>query len=183
MNQISARTGTITRRTPIRFALGSLLCILFAMTHHLPAQIAAGGLTGTVRDTSGAIVVGATMTLTNSDTGATIQAPSTSTGTYVFEAVNPGTYTLRASSPGFKSFSSSGVEIHIQRTATIDINFEPGSVSEQVVVTAAAPLLQAEDAAVGQTIDARTVDAMPLANRDWTSLAQHAAGARARTTP
>jgi hypothetical protein len=176
MHQMLARPGTTTRRTPIQFVFGLLLCVLFAVTHHLSAQIAAGGLTGTVRDSSGAIVVGANMTLTNESTGTTVHTPSTSTGTYVFEAVNPGTYTLRATSPGFKSYASEGVEIHIQRIATIDVSFQTGPVSEEVVVTAAVPLLQAEDAAVGQTIDAHMIDAMPLANRDWTSLAQLAAG-------
>lgn len=160
----------------VLYVAAVVLCTVFALAGHMAAQVATGGVTGTVRDSSGAFVVGATLTLKSSTTGVSLKAPSTSTGTYVFEAVSPGTYTLEVSSAGFKGYQSDGVEVHIQRTATIDIVLQPGSVNEDVIVTAAAPLLQAEDAAVGQTIDAKTVDNMPLNTRDWTALAQLAAG-------
>ena len=66
--------------------------------------------------------------------------------------------------------------IHLQQDSTIDISLEPGAVSEQVSVTAAAPLLQAEDASLGQTIDTQTMNNMPLNGRNWASLAQLASG-------
>jgi hypothetical protein len=160
------------------FTIGSILAlwIVLLLPISLFAQIATGRLTGTVKDSSGAVVVGATITLTNNGTGVVSTVPSTSTGTYVFEAVNPGTYKLQAVSVGFKSFTSEGVVIHLQQDATVDISLEPGATSERVTVTAAAPLLQAEDASLGQTIDTRTINDMPLAGRNWASLAQLSAG-------
>ena len=66
--------------------------------------------------------------------------------------------------------------MHVQQTLTVDIRFATGAVNQQVTVTAAAPLLQAENAAVGQTITTETVNDLPLQTRDWASLAQLSAG-------
>ena len=153
-----------------------LLGIFLLFPACLKAQIDTGRLTGTVKDSSGALIAGVRITLTNHDTGIVTSIDTTSTGTYVFEAVTPGTYALQAISTGFKTYSSDGVIIHLQQIATIDITLIPGSTTENVVVSASAPLLQAEDASLGQTIDQKDIDGMPLNGRNWTSLAQLAAG-------
>lgn len=153
-----------------------LLSLLLYMPQLSFSQINTGGITGTVKDTTGAVVSGAKITLTNDATGVVTSTTSTSTGTYSLGGVMPGTYTLRGSATGFQEFVDKGLEVHVQQTLTVDVPLEAGSVRQEVVVTAAAPLLQAENAAVGQTITTRTVNDLPLQSRDWASLAQLSAG-------
>jgi len=153
-----------------------VLCFMLLAANPLSAQIDTGGITGTVTDPTGAVVPGATLTLTNDATGVIVTTKSTSSGTYSLNAIRPGTYTLRGEAPGFQTFVDKGLEVHLQNTLTIDIPFTTGAVKQQVTVTAAAPLLQAENGAVGQTIPSQTVNDLPLNGRNWASLAQLAAG-------
>jgi hypothetical protein len=142
----------------------------------LTAQIDTGGITGTVQDSSGAVIVGAQVTLTNEATGVKTTVKSTSTGTYVFDAVKPGTYTIEAQATGFEKYINRGEMVHVQQVLTIDFSLVPGSERQQVTVTAAAPLLQAENAAIGQTVGTTMVNDLPLNGRNWVSLAQLSAG-------
>jgi hypothetical protein len=152
------------------------LAVAMFLPAFLCAQVDTGGVTGTVTDPSGAAVPGAKVTLTNNATSLVETTESTATGTYTFSGVRPATYTLRAEQRGFQTFIDKGLEIHVQQTATIDIPLVAGAVSQEVTVTASAPLLQAENAAVGQTITSQTVNDLPLQTRDWASLAQLSAG-------
>jgi hypothetical protein len=147
----------------------------------LAAQLDRGEITGTVEDPSGAVVQKATIELINNDTSAITTTKSTATGTYVFDDVLPGNYTVEAEAPAFQKYVVHGVIVQVQQVETIDIHFATGNVQQSVTVTAAAPLLEAESAQVGQTITNQAVNDLPLATRDWTSLAQMSAGVS--TTP
>ncbi|MGA8160440.1 MAG: TonB-dependent receptor [Acidobacteriaceae bacterium] len=142
----------------------------------LRAQIDTGGVTGTVFDPSGAVVPGARITLTNVATDAKTVTDSTATGTYDFSGVLPGSYRIEAEAKGFSNYQVRGLDIHVQQVLTQDVHLTAGNVQQQVTVTAAAPLLQAQNAAVGQTITTQTINDLPLATRDWGSLAQLSAG-------
>jgi len=161
---------------PGMLRLASLLCLLVLSTNPISAQIDTGGITGTVTDRAGAVVADATITLTNDETSVVLSTKSTSTGTYSLNAIRPGTYTLRGEAAGFQTFVDNGLQVHVQNTLTVDISLVAGAVKQEVTVTAAAPLLQAENAAVGQTITSQTVNDLPLNGRNWTSLGQLAAG-------
>ena len=156
--------------------LASVLLFTLFFPALLRAQLDTGGITGTVMDPSGAVVPGATVILTNTATSVAQTMPSTSTGTYSFSGVRPGTYNLRVEAAGFDAFVTRGLQIHVQQTLTVDAHLVTGRVSQQVTVTAAAPLLQAESASVGQTITTEAVNDLPLQTRDWASLAQLSAG-------
>ena len=167
-------------RTKSRHKLSNILlscacCVLLCVTPAF-AQIDTGGVTGTVTDSTGAIVAGATVKLVNEATGVSSAGVSTSTGAYSFNAVRPGSYTLQVEAPGFQTTVDKNVQVHIQQTQTIDIHLATGAVTQQVTVTGAAPLLQAENGAVGQTITGQVINSMPLKSRDWASLAQLSAG-------
>jgi hypothetical protein len=160
------------------------LCALFAglaLPQRLAAQLDTGGITGTVTDPTNAVVPGAKITLTNTETSVAQAMQSTSTGTYDFTGVRPGTYSLRAEKPGFQAFVDDGLLVHVQETLTVDVHFVTGQVTQQVTVTAEAPLLQAENAAVGQTVTTQDVNDLPLQTRDWASLAQLSAGVATAT--
>lgn len=139
-------------------------------------QIATGGVAGTVKDASGAVVPDAQITLTNQATDVRLTARSTSSGTYVFETVPVGVYNLKAEKQGFKTYVASGIQVHIQNVVTADIPLAVGAVSQEVKVNSAVPLLQAQDASLGQTIPEVQVNDLPLNGRNWLSLTQLSAG-------
>ena len=157
------------------FPILGLLGVLY-LPCQLTAQIDRGEVTGTVRDRSGAVITGAKVVLTNDATGISATTQSTATGTYVFDNLIPGTYSIDAEATGFEHYVVHGLYVHVQQVLTTDIPLATGNVKESVTVTASAPLLQAENGAIGQTITTETVNDLPLATRDWGSLAQLAAG-------
>ena len=158
--------------------MASILIAAFAALSatSLLAQIDMGGVAGTVEDSTGAVVRGAKITLMNEATRVTQTVQSSSSGSYVFPAVPVGTYTLKADATGFKIYKETGIQIHIQNIVTADIPLVPGSVSQQVTVTSAVPLLQAQDATLGQTVPTQQINDLPLNGRNWLSLAQLSAG-------
>jgi hypothetical protein len=157
-------------------SLTLLLAVPLLCSLPLRAQIDTGGISGTVSDSSNAVIRGATVTLLDDATGISTTARSGSTGVYAFNGLNPGSYTITVAPTGFETYVTHGILVHVQQTVTLDIHLTPGSVQQQVTVTAAAPLLQAEDASVGQTIDSKTLNGLPLNGRNWISLAQLSAG-------
>jgi hypothetical protein len=163
-------------RSPHRlFSLLSLL-IFLSIPAWVSAQLDRGEVTGTVEDPSGAVVAKALIVLTNANTGVKTTTQSTATGTYVFDDVLPGRYTVEVQVAGFEKYVVRDVVIHVQQVMTVDAHLSTGSVQESVSVTAATPLLEAESAQVGQSISNQAVNELPLATRDWGSLAQLSAG-------
>jgi hypothetical protein len=160
--------------------LGLLLAL--AIPVRLAAQLDRGEITGTVEDQSGAVVGNAVILLTNDDTGVKETTKSTATGTYVFDDILAAKYTIEAQAPNFEKYVVHGIIVHVQQVLTIDVHLATGSVQQSVEVTAAAPLLQAENAQVGQSVSNLTVNDMPLATRDWGSLAQLSAGVNTDAT-
>jgi hypothetical protein len=152
------------------------LLVALCVPARLAAQLDRGEITGTVQDPSGAVVPNAAITLINDDTAVREVTKSTATGTYVFDDVLPGKYSIEAQANGFRKYVVHGVIVHVQQTLTVDVPLVTGNVQESVTVTAAAPLLEAESAQLGQSVTNQAVNDLPLATRDWGSLAQLAAG-------
>lgn len=171
-------SSNLRRSILVIAALVAVVCLPM----RLAAQLDRGEITGTVEDPSGAVIPNATITLTNEATSAKIIAASTSTGTYVFDNVTPGNYTIEASAAGFGKFVEHGVAVHVQQVNTVDVKLATSNVQQTVTVTAAAPLLQTENAQVGQSVSNQEVNDLPLATRDWGSLAQLAAGVTTAAT-
>jgi hypothetical protein len=144
------------------------------------AGIDMGGITGTVKDPSGALVAHAQCTLTNIGTGVSQKTVTTSAGAYSFSLVQVGTYTLKVEAPGFKESLLDNIVVHLGSTNTEDITLQIGAVTEHVSVTSAAPLLQAQDASLGMTIDNSAATELPIfggsGGRSFMSLATIAPG-------
>ncbi len=157
------------------------LFLLLCVPGRLAAQLDRGEITGTAEDPSHAVVQNASIVLTNDNTGVKTTTKSTSTGTYVFDDVIPGKYAIEAEAGGFEKYVVHDLYVQVQQVLTVDIHFATGNVQQSVTVTAAAPLLEAENAQVGQSITNEAVNDLPLATRDWGSLAQMSAGVS--TTP
>ena len=121
-------------------------------------------------------MAGAQVTLTNEGTGVSITTLSGSTGEYSFSAVKIGHYSLSAEFRGFQKVQQNNVTVDVQQKVLVDIALPPGQATEVVVVNAAPPALQTQDASVGQVIEERAVNALPLNGRNFTFLAQLSAG-------
>src|SRR5690348_8182546 len=140
------------------------------------AQVDTGTIVGTVTDPSGAVVSGAKITLTNLGTNAALSTTACSDGTYTFTPVRVGNYKIDVSAPGFQTSSQRNISVDVSSHVEVNIALKPGSVTEVVEVTSSAPILETQTAAVGQVVDRRSVDSLPLNGRNFTFLAQLAAG-------
>jgi len=152
------------------------LAVLLCSAAPLRAQVDTGSILGTVSDTSGASVHGATVTLTNEGTNASLSTTTGSDGGYKFTPVRIGSYKLTATLQGFQTVTQKNVVVNVGADVVVDFSLKPGSVSETVEVASTVPVLETQDASVGQVVDSRSVDNLPLNGRNFTFLAQLAAG-------
>ena len=150
-----------------------LLCITILLLHGLAAVTFAQDVTaridGQVMDPAGAVVMGATVTLTNTKTGEVRTVESNDSGQYTLTLIPPGTYDLSVKAQGFKEYLSKGLELNVNDRKTINIPLETGAVSESVTVTAEAPLIQTTPT-VGDVVENRRVVELPLNNRNFMQL-------------
>jgi carboxypeptidase family protein/TonB-dependent receptor-like protein len=161
-------------RAPL-LVLASLVVLLCGAAP-LRAQVDAGAILGTVSDASGGSVRGATVTLTNEGTNASLSTTTNADGTYKFTPVRIGSYKVTATLQGFQTVTQKGVTVNVGQEVVVDFTLKPGSVSETVEVQSSVPVLETQDASVGQVIDSRSVNDLPLNGRNFTFLAQLAAG-------
>ncbi len=150
-----------------------LLCAFSMLLLIAAAPLAAqtqGRLTGTVTDTSGAVIPGAPVTLTNAATGVEQSANTNESGVYLFPYVVPGQYELTVAYEGFKTATRANLTVETATTRTVDIALEVGEVAEVVTVEATTPLLESATSSVGQFIERETVFNMPLQSRRSASL-------------
>src|SRR6266850_2552795 len=110
-------------------------------------------LTGTITDTSSAVVVSAQVTAINVANNFETATETNSEGIYRITFLRPGTYRVRITAPGFKSFIRENVELRVGATLPINVIMEVGAVAESFQVTAAAPLLETETSSTGTVID------------------------------
>jgi hypothetical protein len=142
----------------------------------LHAQVDTGSISGTVTDSTGAIVKGATVKLLNEGTSAELTTTAGDAGTYTFSPVRIGNYTLTVSAQGFQTTTQHHITVNVGSALLVNFTLKPGAVSETVEVTSTTPLLATQDASVGQVVDSRNVNNLPLNGRNFTFLAQTVAG-------
>jgi hypothetical protein len=140
------------------------------------AQTTTATAQGTILDTSGALVPGATVTLRSESTGFVRSAVSDARGAYALPFVPVGTYTLTVSLQGFKTVSQRDLRFEIGQELTIDMVLEAAAIAEEVVVTAAAPLVQTTRSTLDTVISREQLDDLPLNGRQAASLAMLAPG-------
>jgi hypothetical protein len=159
-----------------RFSCVIVVSVLLFSASLLHAQVDTGSISGTVTDASGAVLKGATVTLTNEGTGAELTTTTGDSGTYTFSPVRIGNYTVSATAGGFQKTTQKNLTVNVGTNVLANFSLKPGAVSETVEVTSTTPQLQTQDASVGQVVDARNVNNLPLNGRNFTFLAQTVAG-------
>jgi hypothetical protein len=152
-----------------------LSCALLALPGVGYAQEAV--LSGTVADSTGAVLPGVTVTAVNTATGNTFTDVTDGTGRYRIPA-RIGTYQVTAELPGFTTVTRPNIELLVGQTATVNMQMAVSTIQEAVTVTADAPLLDVSQSSIGGNIDQRQMQELPIQGRDWTSLALLAPGNR-----
>ena len=142
------------------------VCGFFLACGCIHAQQTSGSAVGLVTDHSGAAVAGASVTLTNVDTGDRRSATTNASGDYQFVNLIPGNYRVDVENTGFKHFIRTNVVVQVQGSTRVDAALELGNVSETVEVSSQAPLLETEQATVGQVVAGRAVSELPLNGRN-----------------
>jgi carboxypeptidase family protein len=140
------------------------------------AQVDTGTILGTVKDQSGGVLPGATVTITHEGQAFTLSAVTREDGSYVFTPIRTGTYAIDVEFQGFKKGVRRGITVSIQQQAVVDFSLQPGGVAEELVVTADAPLLQTGTGTVGETLKSEVIENLPINGRDYTILARLSAG-------
>jgi hypothetical protein len=161
----------------MKSCLTQALSLVVLCSIPLFAQRDFGTLTGTVTDTTGAVVAGAKILITEQATGVKDTVESDSTGTYVRPLLKPGTYTIEVEATGFRKAIQRDILLAGGDRVGVNIQLTVGELSQSVEITAAAPLLQTETTTLGNTMNSKVVSELPLGGqRKFTFLAPLAPG-------
>ncbi len=134
-------------------------------------------VTGRISDSSGAVVSGAQVTVTNQATGLSRDSVTNGEGYFTIPLLPPGDYRLTVKKDGFKPVVRPDVALNVEQVARLDFTLEAGAVSETVTIKSDAPLMNTETSSVGQVVDNKTVVTLPLNGRNYSQLAVLAPGA------
>jgi Carboxypeptidase regulatory-like domain/TonB dependent receptor-like, beta-barrel/TonB-dependent Receptor Plug Domain len=160
----------IRRLSPLASALVCFCAIAAAQ------ELTTGSVVGLVREESGSVVSGASITITNRATGARRVVTSGETGEFSIPGLAPALYDLKVERSGFRAYLVEGLELKINQVARLEVRLQVGAITEAVTVTGGAALLETDTSAVGQVIDSQRVRELPLNGRNLTQLAALSAG-------
>lgn len=158
-----------------RRVFATSMVLVFALTGftagQAEAQVSGATLTGTVSDSSGAVVPNAQVAITDVATGVTRTVSSGDAGLYTAPNLLPGTYEIRVTAMGFSTQVQKGVKLTVGAQQALDIKMQVGQVSQTVEVTTEAPTVELTSSTLSAVVNATTVRELPLNGRSWTDLA------------
>ena len=153
------------------FPLAILFAAFLLLTNGARAQVAGATLTGTVTDSSGAVVPKAQVTITDVATGVVRKITADNAGLYSAPNLLPGSYQVSLTAPGFATEIRSGITLTVGAQQVLDVAMRVGQVNETVQVTGEAPMVQLASSTISGEVNATTVRELPLNGRSWTDLA------------
>jgi hypothetical protein len=153
------------------------LTLLSVFWSPLQAQNSQGTILGHVTDPTGAVVSGATVTITNTATGVAKALKTSSIGDYIFVNVIPGNYNVVVEMQGFKKSQAPGIRVEVEATVREDFALQAGGFAEEITVTSDTQMVQTDNVTSGEVISDKLIDALPIAGRDFTNLLRIQAGA------
>ncbi len=161
-----------------RASLAGLMLIVWTISGVcLFAQMNTGTVQGIVKDTSGAVIPGAKVTVINLGTRISTTFETEVDGSYVVPYLIPGTYEVTVEKEGFKKNSQTGIVLQVDQKLRVDFTLEIGEITESVTVTSLAPLVKTESSEMGQVIASQKMVELPLNTRDFARLVSLNAGA------
>ncbi len=169
-NRVLTLLGFLQRSHLLSLAAVSLLLAMPALAQTTSAIL------GTVTDSSGAIVVGATITVTNTATGVKYPTTTSSQGSYRVIQLPPGTYTMEIVSPGFQTQELQSFPLLVDQQSQQNITLAIGKDVQSVSVSSASLLIETDTSNQGQVIGTQQIEGLPLNGRDYLQLAQLSAG-------
>src|SRR5262245_50826981 len=164
-----------TSKMILRLSLLPLALICFCASARTQ-ELTTGSMVGVVKEESGSIVSGASITVTNLATGAHRSATSGEAGEFSIPGLAPALYNVKVEKQGFRAYLVEGLELKINQVARLDVRLQVGAITESVTVTGGVALLETDTSAVGQVIDSQRVRELPLNGRNLTQLAALSAG-------
>ena len=170
-----SRAGTSGFRSVAALLLGVAM-IVGVPPQPAAAQAVSGTILGTVSDSSGAVVTGAKVTITNEGTQLTRTVTSDAQGEYVAPQLPTGTYTILAEMTGFKATALSNVQVGVDTRVRINVTLEVGQMTESVKIEASTPLLQTSSSELGTTVTSEQIKALPLNGRNFVNLTRTVPG-------
>jgi hypothetical protein len=150
--------------------------LLLLLSAPLAAQVERASVVGAITDRSGAALPGVEVAVTNEATNVTVRSVTDDSGAYTAVNLIPGSYSITASKSGFRNVVYRNFVLQVSQAARLDIALEIGTVEQTIEVTGSLPLLQTENASVGQVISQQAVEALPLNGRNFVQLAILAPG-------
>ncbi len=164
----------------MRFTTSKLLVLIAVMSLVLPGMLlgqstTTGAISGTVSDTTGAVLPGVTVNLKSNEKGFTETAKTSAQGFYQFSLVEPGVYTISVSAPSFKSWTET-TTVSVGQNTIANAKLEVGAAGTTVEVSGEAPLLQTESSEIATTFNQREISEVPNPGNDLSFIAQTAAG-------
>lgn len=155
--------GSAHRRNGTAFIVLALILGVSSLAY---AQAGTAVLAGTVKDGQGAVVPGASVTVTLPATGSTRSNISNHEGAFSFPGLPPGTYTLRVELAGFRAAVHEKVQLQVDSTTQLDVVLAVGGLTDTVTVTEATPIMNTTDASVGTTLSQETIERLPVEGRN-----------------
>src|SRR5262249_22749502 len=134
------------------------------------AQAVYGSVSGIISDTSGAVVPGATVTITSAERKTSDTVVTNESGLYVKERLLPGKYEVKAELPGFKTAIFPDINVSVDTQTKLNIKLDLGQVSENVTVAGFSPVLKTDRADVATTFDTKQINELPVLDRNFTKL-------------
>ena len=146
--------------------------VLFLLSHSLLAQTNTGRILGSVTDSSGAAVNGATVIVTDLERGVARSLATDQAGAYVAPELLPASYKVRVEAKGFRGVERVNISLEIAKDVVVDFQLQPGEVKETVVVSEEVPLLDTTSATLGGTLSNNEINDLPLSGRNYENLLQ-----------
>lgn len=162
------KVNAASRRTTILASMGFFLLFIWcAMPAYSQTSVSTGAIQGVIKDAQGAIVAGATVTLVNTALDVRRVVKSGSNGIYTFPLLQPGSgYRVEVTNPGFQKSVNPGISVRVTEVTTVDVHLVIGSVSQSIVVTAAATPVNTSNSTLGGTLTSNIIENMPLPTRN-----------------
>jgi hypothetical protein len=152
-------------------ALCLVLLIGGTFSRESSAQVAGGAISGRVTDPSGGVIPGASVSITNVATSVTTTTTTNGDGFYSVANLLPGTYRVAITIQGFQEEVAEGITVSVGSQSTVNLRMRLGTVTEQMVVTGAAALVETKSSTLSGVVGERAIRDLPLNGRDWTQLA------------